>query len=272
MVGQKRILADLEVLGSRFPRFSIFVGPVGSGRKLIAKKVAKQLQANLVILETKVDAIRDAIDMAYKQKNPVVYLIPDADNMSNAGKNALLKVTEEPPRQAYFIMTLERIGNTLPTLKSRGMVFHLSPYTEQELREYAERYDVEDGQALDILVNVCITPGEIDQLVGTDILGFYEYVKKVVAHIGEVSGPNAFKIAQALRFKDGEPGYDVILFLRTVIYYYHKQALAMEGNPLWLFKSIGITSACLRAMGYSGINRRNLFDLWILDMRQIWRS
>ncbi len=272
MIGQKRILTDLEVLGARFPRFSIFVGPVGSGRKLIARKVAKQLQADLVILETRVDAIRDAIDMAYKQKNPVVYLIPDADNMSNAAKNALLKVTEEPPRKAYFIMTLTDIENTLPTLISRGTVFHLAPYTEQELREYAERYDVGDDQALDILVNVCITPGEIDKLAGTDILGFYAYVEKVVANIGKVSGPNAFKIAQTLKFKDGEPGYDVILFLRTVIYYYHKQALAMEGDPLRLFKSICITSECLRAMGYNGINRRSLFDIWILDMRQIWRE
>lgn len=272
MIGQKKILTDLEVLGARFPRFSIFVGPVGSGRKLIAQKVAKQLQASLVVIEPKVDAVREAIDMAYKQKNPVVYLIADADNTSNAAKNALLKVTEEPPRQAYFIMTLTDIENTLPTLTSRGAVFHLSPYTEQELREYAERYDVEDDQVLDILVNVCITPGEIDRLVGTDILGFYEYVEKVVANIGKVSGPNAFKIAQALKFKDGEPGYDVILFLRTVIYYYHKRALAMEGDLLWLFKSISITSACLRDMGYNGINRRNLFDLWILDMRQIWRG
>jgi hypothetical protein len=272
VVGQKRLLADLEVLGARFPRFSIFIGPVGSGRKLIVQKVAKQLQANLVTLETKVDAIREAIDMAYKQKHPVVYLIADADNMNIAAKNALLKITEEPPRQAYFIMTLTDIGNTLPTLISRGTVFHLAPYTEQELREYAERYDVGDDQTLDILVNVCITPGEIDQLVGTDILGFYEYVKKVVDNIGKVSGPNAFKIAQALKFKDGEPGYDVIFFLRTVIYYYHKQALAMEGDPLQLFKSISTTSECLRAMGYNGINRRSLFDLWILDMRQIWRG
>jgi len=272
VIGQKRILADLKVLGARFPRFSIFVGPVGSGRKLIAQRVAKQLHANLVIIETRVDAIREAINMAYKQKNPVVYLIPDADNMNSAAKNALLKVTEEPPRQAYFIMTLTDIRNTLPTLTSRGAVFHLAPYTEQELREYAERYDVEDGQALDILVNVCATPGEIDQLVGTNILGFYEYVEKVVVNIGKVSGPNAFKIAQALRFKDGEPGYDVILFLRTVIYYYHKQALAMQGSTLRLFKSICITSACLRDMRYNGINRRSLFDLWILDMRGIWRG
>ena len=271
MIGQKKILADLEVLGAKFPRFSIFVGPVGSGRKLIAQKVAKQLQADLVILEIKVDAIREAIDMAYKQRRPVIYLIPDADNMNSAAKNALLKVTEEPPRQAYFIMTLTDIENTLPTLISRGTVFHLAPYTERELREYAERYDVGDDQALDILVNVCITPGEIDKLAGTDILGFYAYVEKVVANIGKVSGPNAFKIAQAIRFKDGEPGYDVILFLRTVIYYYHKQALAMEGDPLRLFKSICITSACLRDMRYNGINRRSLFDLWILDMRGIWR-
>lgn len=272
MLGQRRLLDDIEELGKNFPRFAILVGAKGSGKKMVAQRVAKQLGAHLVTVETKVVNIREAVDMAYKQKSPILYLIPDTDHMSPAAKNALLKVTEEPPRQAYFILTVENLENTLATIQSRGTVFHMYPYSPRDLKKYAKSlYDVNE-QELEILVNVCITPGEISKVVGSNILGFYEYVEKVISNIGEVSGANAFKIADALKFKDGDPGYDVILFLRAVMYYYTKQALTTDQNPIWLFKSVGVTSACLRDMRINGINRRSLFDMWILDIRQIWRS
>lgn len=272
MIGQQRLLIELQTLQGRFPRFSILVGAKGGGKKLLAQQLAKQLKAHLVTVETKAEPVREAVEMAYKQKSPILYLIPDADTMSNAAKNALLKVTEEPPRQAYFLMTLEDLGNTLDTLRSRGTVFYLDNYTAQELWVYANNsYDLNE-QELEIITYVCDTPGEVDKVVGTNILGFYAFVEKVVGNIGKVSGANAFKIGDSLAFKDGDPGYDLAIFLRTVMYYYTKKALTSKENPLLFFKSVHVTSASLRDLRIRGINRRSLFDLWILDMRQIWRE
>lgn len=100
MIGQERSLTKIDrMIEIGFPRFSIICGETGSGKKTIAKTIAKKLNAHLIISEIKVDNIREIIDLAYKQSEPTLYLIPDTDKMSNAAKNALLKVTEEPPRQ-----------------------------------------------------------------------------------------------------------------------------------------------------------------------------
>ena len=68
------------------------------------------------------------IELAYKQTEPIIYLIQDADKMSLGAKNSLLKVIEEPPQQAYFIMELQQIENTLDTIKSRCQEIKLDSY------------------------------------------------------------------------------------------------------------------------------------------------
>ena len=111
MIGQKHLQSRIEQLitDRTFPRFSILVGPKGSGKKTFANwiitKIVRQeaLSYSQVCPDVKIDTIRQIIESAYKTISTNIYVIPDADTMSNAAKNALLKVTEEPPNNAYFI-------------------------------------------------------------------------------------------------------------------------------------------------------------------------
>ena len=139
MIGQERLLTRIDkMIEAGFPRFTIICGNKQSGRKTIARRIAKALGAYLINSSIKVDDVREIIDLAYKQTEPIVYLLADVDKMSPAAKNALLKITEEPPRKAYFIMTLQDINNTLATLKSRATVLNIDPYTPADLMKYAE--------------------------------------------------------------------------------------------------------------------------------------
>lgn len=150
MIGQERLLNRIDkMIGAGFPRFTIICGNKNSGRKMIANKIAKGLNAHLINSSIKVDDVREIIDLSYKQSEPTVYLLADVDKMSPAAKNALLKITEEPPRKAYFIMTLQDINNTLGTLKSRGTVLNIDPYTPDNLLDYAEanKYESTAGRA-----------------------------------------------------------------------------------------------------------------------------
>ena len=127
MIGQ-RVLRDRitgQIIKGRFPRFSIIIGEKGSGKKTLATEIRHQLFANEVVTDTKVDSIREIIELAYKVNDTTVYIIPDCDNMSSAAANALLKVTEEPPKNAYFILTCENEENLLQTIRSRGVTYML---------------------------------------------------------------------------------------------------------------------------------------------------
>ena len=51
-----------------------------------------------------------------------VYIIHDADSMTDQAANALLKTLEEPPKYALFILCCSHISALLPTIRSRSTV------------------------------------------------------------------------------------------------------------------------------------------------------
>lgn len=269
MIGQKVLLSKIDRLAAcGFPRFIILSGPKHSGKHLIANRIAKKLNATLVDSGIKVDEIRETIGLAYKQSEPTVYLLADADKMSPAAKNAILKVTEEPPRKAYFIMTLVDLNNTLATLKSRGTVLSMDRYSPGELLEYAasKGYTFTSEEET-IVMGACSTPGEVDTLATYNVTEFYEFVETVADNIGKVNGANAFKIGTRLSYKEEDEGYDVTLFLRALADVYLSRT---HETPLRSVLSIKEISKYLAEMNTTGINKSATMDMLILELRGIW--
>lgn len=54
-----------------------------------------------------------------------VIIIENVDRLGDAARNALLKVLEEPPSDAYFILTTARRGAVIPTIRSRARAYEL---------------------------------------------------------------------------------------------------------------------------------------------------
>jgi DNA polymerase-3 subunit delta' len=63
----------------------------------------------------------------------VVAYLPDADRLNDAGANALLKILEEPPAEAVFVLVAEDISRLPATIKSRAATFTLSPVPVAEI-------------------------------------------------------------------------------------------------------------------------------------------
>lgn len=271
MIGQQKLLRSVDRMAqgiNGFPRFTILCGPTGSGKKLLATYIANRLNAQLITSRIKVDDIREVINLAYKQSQPTVYLIPDVDKMSVAAKNALLKVTEEPPRQAYFVMTITSMSNTLATLQSRGCLIRIDPYTVDQLLQYCRVKGYElDEKEKQIVGNLCTVPGEVDLLLQYNVNDFYNYVKLVVDNIGKVSGANAFKIGQKLKYKDEDEGWDVFLFMRAIMYGYLD---IIETDPVKCRDSIAIVSTHLQQMLNPSVNKSATVDMMILELRGVW--
>lgn len=269
MIGQERLRKTVDrSVASGFPRFSIISGPKNSGKKMIAHEIAKKLNAHLIECPIKVDDIRNIINLSYKQSEPTVYLIPDADKMSIAAKNALLKVTEEPPRQAYFIMTVLDTQNTLATLRSRGTIFPLDPYTPEQLEDYIlSRPEGWVREEINIAKQICTSPGDIQLLAEYNISEFYTYANTVVANIGTVNGANAFKIGLKLNYKEDGEGWDISLFFKTIMHLYLEK-IREEGIRAYK-DCIRVTSKYLSQMTLTGINKAATVDMWILEMRGV---
>ena len=140
MVGQKGIIADIDryIEANGFPNLCMIEGPKGSGKTVLCEYLRNKYHQQWILYQdNSVASVRSVIEQAYKNTEPTGYIFLNVDNMSSNAKNALLKVTEEPPNKSHFIMTVQDRQNMLETIRSRSVIFTMDIYTEQELKEYA---------------------------------------------------------------------------------------------------------------------------------------
>ena len=141
----------------------LICGPEGSGKRTLARKIAAALQCteetipcgrcpscrkvfsgnhpDLITVDdpekktVSVELIRQLQADAYIRPNEgrhKVYLIPRAQDMTENAQNALLKLIEEPPAYAVFLLIADNADRLLPTVRSRCAELRLEPVPQQE--------------------------------------------------------------------------------------------------------------------------------------------
>lgn len=274
MVGQvfNRAMIEEFVDKGAYPRFTIIVGTRGSGRKTLSYFIADKLDAMLSTVALGVDDVRETIKSAYFCSSPIVYLFPDAGNMSPQAKNALLKVTEEAPKKAYFILTVTSLSDVPETLVSRASVLRMESYSTDELKEFL-------GKSDEFILGIATNPGEIQKLTRGDFYEFFSFVEAVLDNIGSVTGVNAFKIVNRFNYTD-EPDdtkYDPELFLRVLMTICYHRLINMNftktGNMEVIDdyrKTLDVCSKYRHDLTLTGLRKDATMDMWILAMREIW--
>lgn len=148
-------------------------GPQGVGKRMFAGELASALLADggmtlqnnpdFIQLEPGVDkktgkateipveAVRDMKKWAYQR--PMygarkVVLIDDAEQMSDAAANTVLKVLEEPPAYLYFLLVSSRSGQLLETIVSRcqDVLFRMLEEDEMKTVLASLKMDADDKQ------------------------------------------------------------------------------------------------------------------------------
>ncbi len=94
-----------------------------------------------------VEVVRDMITDAYvkpflaKRK---VYILPDSGIITEPAQNAFLKLLEEPPDYAIFILITDNADLLLETIRSRCVKVRFSPLSEQKMTEYVQKLSPND--------------------------------------------------------------------------------------------------------------------------------
>lgn len=284
MLGQQKLIAQIDdlITEDKFPRFSIVVGERGMEHEDVARYVANKMNCTLIeLLDVKVDTIRNMISQAYKLHAQTVFSIPHADDMSINAKNALLKVVEDTPNKANFVMCLEDLSNTLATIQSRGVVFRMHTPKVSEIEDFARSLYVHkediDEDVIKLYGELCSTPGDVLYFNKHNIVDFYKYAKWVADNITKLDGAEVFKVSDKLALKDEDEKFDVRLFLKALqlqfwemCHYAYKHTDTCGVNcDCSIVRCIGRYAQDLRI---KGINKAMLCDQMFLEMRKIWKS
>lgn len=115
-----------------------------------------------------VDQMRSVTTDAYTkpyESEKKVYIIAYGDDLNEQAQNAFLKVLEEPPEYAVFIILAENPESLLATIRSRCISIRFNPVGDKAIREYIEKH-FPDAESTDFLVQYAGgIAGEIEKLL-----------------------------------------------------------------------------------------------------------
>lgn len=108
----------------------------------------------------KIDEIRDKLQdlfskTASETRGIKAYIILNAEYLTTAGSNSLLKFIEEPPEDTYAIFTTENESRVLKTIISRCEIIRINRIPTQKILKDAKdtSLNIEDAQLLSYLYN-----------------------------------------------------------------------------------------------------------------------
>ena len=149
---------EAAIKSNKIPHSFMFVGIPGIGKKLFAKEFAKNILCNskediikfdagshpdFRIIEPdgtsiKINQVRE-IQTRIAEK-PVladkkIYIIDDANLMTEESQNCFLKTLEEPPEYAIIILIVASESNMLETIKSRCVILKFNQLSDDEIKQ-----------------------------------------------------------------------------------------------------------------------------------------
>ena len=261
MIGQQNNIKTLIKwrCNKSVPRFIIIAGDEGSGRLTFAKAILKTINAKGVIMGNSISDVRDTIEQAYYITQPTCYIFRNADDMKNEAKNALLKVVEEPPNNAYFIMTVHNIDNMLGTIRSRGTVIKMEPYSIQELKSVCD-----DELKLDYCTNI----GEL-QVSHEEVQRTEDCVDDVLKALREKSGTKLLKACTQLKAKQTETDkIDCLLFFKV----FQKRLYRLYATLNLHINDLSCVFQCKQELNRNTVNKRASIESMLIRMLEEMKS
>ncbi len=170
LTGQHKVVQSLKnsIDNKMTSHAYIFEGPVGIGKKTVAAifasalvcldktdkpcnkcrscvksahgnhpdiKQIKELETASIGIDIVRSLQKDIYIRPYEAERKV-YIITEAERMTNQAQNGLLKILEEPPEYCVIILTVENSSRLLDTVLSRAVTIKFSNNTQREVEEF----------------------------------------------------------------------------------------------------------------------------------------
>ena len=130
--------------------------------------------------DVRTQIVNDVLIKPYSGKYKI-YIVPDAEKMTAAAQNALLKTIEEPPAYAVILLLANNASALLPTILSRCVMLSLKPVADDKVKQYL----MEHVQVPDYEADVCVAfaQGNIGKAVQLATSDSFNEIKNSALHL-----------------------------------------------------------------------------------------
>lgn len=218
LIGQEPAIGLIKnsIARNRLAHAYLFAGPDGVGKKTCAQIMArtlncmageaepcdacrsctKEFHPDIHLIKPKgaslrIEQIRELQNsVAYKpyEGKWKIYILEDADKLTEAAANSLLKTLEEPPPVTVFILITSKIEKALSTIRSRCQQINFSPIGEEKILGFLERH-YPDAEIEKRELAATLAEGSIGRaasfLEDEDAFGRVEEIREIYRIIGQ---------------------------------------------------------------------------------------
>ncbi|MEF3366074.1 DNA polymerase III subunit delta' [Methylocystis sp. 9N] len=161
-----------------------------------------------------------------------IAVVDCADDLNRASANALLKLIEEPPERAIFLLVAHQPGRILPTIRSRCRKLMLGALSPEDTIAAVKHVGAPWAEApeADLLVASARADGSVREalrLIGDDGVAFDATLRRLFERLPQVDWLGAHMLADKLTGRDNEAAYET--FMRATQRHLDARVRALAG-------------------------------------------
>ena len=177
---------------------------------LVALRRHKAHGAKTLPTKISVDMVRKALDLFASTATDSgwrICVVDSAEDLNANAANALLKVLEEPPPRALFLILAHQPGRLLPTIRSRCRAMILRPLADGEVAEAIRALPFAQPEESTLARAIGLAEGSVGRalgLVDPVTAGLVAEVETLLSRAANPDWGRVLKLAETLAGRDGE--------------------------------------------------------------------
>lgn len=141
-----------------------------------------------------------------------IAIIDVADDLNRSAANAILKILEEPPKRALFLVLSHSPGRLLPTIRSRCLSIRLKPLEDEPLERALTHLDaLRDLDRENIKQLLHLSDGSVSRALTVLNYGGAELIQtfnEIIAPDSPVERKTTHKLCESLAARDQDVSYN----------------------------------------------------------------
>jgi DNA polymerase-3 subunit delta' len=186
--------------------------------------------------EIRIDDVRDVIHALHRGSGTGgwrVAIVDCADDLNRSSANALLKLIEEPPERALFLLIAHQPGRLLPTIRSRCRRLLLEPMQPADIAKAVETLGPPYAQTPAATINEAAERAqgsvrEALRLLDGDSMLFDRTLRALFERLPQLDWSAVHALAEKLTGRDNESAYET--FMRALYRFLDARMRAQAGE------------------------------------------